>query len=198
MLKTKLHPFIVYTGFLAFLGFGVLNPIMPTLVKLYGGTAWEVGLLYATYSLAQFLTLPGIGYLSDAYGRRFMMQISLLGACLGYFIFAGGGSLAVLFVGWLIVGLTDGTASLVFATIADTTTHEQRTRAFSWISAMIALGLIVGPILSGLMSRIYPTLPVYVVAIAFGLALVWGYYTMPETLPQAQRSLKPSFAQLNP
>ncbi|MEA5557271.1 hypothetical protein [Nodularia spumigena] len=49
MLKTKLHPFIVYTGFLAFLGFGVLNPIMPTLVKLYGGTAWEVGLLYATF-----------------------------------------------------------------------------------------------------------------------------------------------------
>ncbi|HYW19349.1 MAG TPA: MFS transporter [Nodularia sp. (in: cyanobacteria)] len=198
MLKTKLHPFILYTGFLAFLGFGVLNPIMPTLVKLYGGTAWEIGLLYATYSLAQFLTLPGIGYLSDAYGRRFMMLVSLLGACLGYFIFAGGGSLAVLFVGWLIVGLTDGTASLVFATIADTTTHEQRTRAFSWISAMIALGLIVGPILSGVMSRIYPTLPVYVVAIAFGLALVWGYYAMPETLPQAQRSPKPSLAQLNP
>lgn len=198
MLKTKLHPFILYTGFLAFLGFGVLNPIMPTLVELYGGTAWEVGLLYATYSLAQFLTLPGIGYLSDAYGRRFMMQVSLLGACLGYFIFAGGGSLTVLFVGWLIVGLTDGTASLVFATIADTTTHEQRTRAFSWVSAMIALGLIVGPILSGVMSRIYPTLPVYVVAIAFGLALVWGYYTMPETLSQAQRSPKPSFAQLNP
>lgn len=198
MLKTKLHPFILYTGFLAFLGFGVLNPIMPTLVEVYDGTAWEVGLLYATYSLAQFLTLPGIGYLSDAYGRRFMMQVSLLGACLGYFIFAGGGSLAVLFVGWLIVGLTDGTASLVFATIADTTTHEQRTRAFSWVSAMIALGLIVGPILSGVMSRIYPTLPVYVVASAFGVALVWGYYTMPETLPQAQRSPKPSFAQLNP
>lgn len=198
MLKTKLHPFILYTGFLAFLGFGVLNPIMPTLLELYGGTAWEVGLLYATYSLAQFLTLPGIGYLSDAYGRRFMMQVSLLGACLGYFIFAGGGSLGVLFVGWLIVGLTDGTASLVFATIADTTTYEQRTRAFSWISAMIALGLIVGPILSGVMSRIYPTLPVYVVAIAFGLAFVWGYYTMPETLPQAQRSPKPSFSQLNP
>lgn len=198
MLKTKLHPFILYTGFLAFLGFGVLNPIMPTLVELYDGTAWEVGLLYATYSLAQFLTLPGIGYLSDAYGRRLMMQVSLLGACLGYFIFAGGGSLTVLFVGWLIVGLTDGTASFVFATIADTTTHEQRTRAFSWVSAMIALGLIVGPILSGVMSRIYPTLPVYVVAIAFGVALVWGYFAMPETLPQAQRSPKPSFAQLNP
>ncbi|AFY48367.1 short-chain dehydrogenase, teichoic and lipoteichoic acid D-alanine esterification [Nostoc sp. PCC 7524] len=198
MVKTTLHPFILYTGFLAFLGFGVLNPIMPTLVGLYGGTAWEVGLLYAAYSLAQFLTLPGIGCLSDVYGRRFMMLVSLFGASLGYFIFGSGGALALLFAGWLIVGLTDGTASMVFAAIADSTTHQQRTRAFSWVSAMIALGLIIGPILSGVMSGIHPSLPVYVVAIAFFVALVWGYFAMPETLPPAQRSPKPSFAQLNP
>ncbi|MBD2453669.1 MFS transporter [Nostoc sp. FACHB-87] len=198
MVKKKLHPFILYTGFLAFLGFGVLNPIMPTLVGLYGGTAWEVGLLYATFSLAQFLTLPGIGYLSDAYGRRWMMLISLLGASLGYFIFGSGGALAVLFAGWLIVGLTDGTASMTFAAIADTTTPQQRTRAFSWVSGMMALGLIIGPVMSGVLSGIYPTLPVYVVAIVFVVALVWGYYAMPETLPPNQRSPQPDFAQLNP
>lgn len=198
MPKTTLHPFILYTGFLAFLGFSVLHPIIPTLVQLYGGKAWEVGLLYATYSLAQFLTLPGIGCLSDAYGRRFMMLVSLVGASLGYFIFGSGGALAVLFVGWLIVGLTDGTASISFAAIADTNIQQQRTLAFSWLSAMMALGSIVGPILSGTISRIDPTLPVYVLAIAFFVGLVWGYFAMPETLPPAQRSPKPSFTQLNP
>lgn len=197
-MKTKLHPFILYTGFLAFFGFGVLNPIMPTLVGLYGGKASEVGLLYATFSLSQFLTLPGIGCLSDAYGRRVMMLVSLLGSALGYFIFGSGGALAVLFAGWLIVGLTDGTASMAFATIADTTTHQQRTRVFSWVSGMMALGLIIGPVLSGITSRISPTLPVYIVAIAFMVAVVWGYFAMPESLAPAQRSPRPSFAQLNP
>lgn len=198
MVKTKLHPFFLYTGFLAFLGFGVLNPIMPTLVGLYGGTAWEVGLLYTTFSLAQFLTLPGIGCLSDTYGRRLMMLFSLFGASLGYFIFGSGGGLGVMFVGWLIVGLTDGTASIVFAAIADTTTLKERTRIFSWVSGMMALGLIIGPVVSGVTSRIYPTLPLYVVAIAFIVALVWGYFAMPETLPLSQRSPQPNLAQLNP
>ncbi|MBD2503089.1 MFS transporter [Anabaena azotica] len=198
MVKTKIPPFLLYTGFLAFFGFGVLNPILPTLVELYGGTAWEVGLLYASFSLAQFLTLPGMGCLSDVYGRRFMMLVSLFGASLGYFIFGVGGTLGLLFTGWVIVGLTDGTASMVFAAIADTTTHQQRTRAFSWVSAMIAIGLIIGPVLAGVLSGIDPSLPLYFVAIAFFIALVWGYFAMPETLPSSQRSPKPSFAQLNP
>jgi len=194
----RLSPFILYCGFLSFLGFGVLNPLLPTLVRQYGGTAWEVGLLYATFSFAQFLTLPGIGALSDARGRRTMMLISLLGATLGYFLFASGATLGIVFLGWAIVGLTDGVASTVFATIADTTTPQQRTRAFSWVSAAIALGLIVGPIVSGILSRLSLVAPVYFVAIAFLMALVWGYFAMPETLPQAQRSHLPNWRHLNP
>lgn len=71
--------FTLYGGFLSFLGFGVLNPLMPSLVERYTGTAWDVGLLYASFSLAQFLTLPAIGALSDVYGRRLIMLLSLLG-----------------------------------------------------------------------------------------------------------------------
>jgi short-subunit dehydrogenase involved in D-alanine esterification of teichoic acids/predicted MFS family arabinose efflux permease len=195
--RTKsLSLFTLYTGFLSFLGFGVLNPLMPSLVERYGGTAWDVGLLYATFSLAQFLTLPAIGALSDVYGRRLIMLLSLLGASVGYLIFGIGGSLGVLFAGWTIVGLTDGTASTVFASIADTTEKQERTRAFSWISGAIAFGLIIGPILSGVLSRVNLSTPVYVVALAFGIALICGYFAMGETLPV--RSSLPSLLQLNP
>jgi DHA1 family tetracycline resistance protein-like MFS transporter len=194
----SLSLFTLYGGFLSFLGFGVLNPLMPTLVQRYGGTAWDVGLLYATFSLAQFLTLPGIGALSDVYGRRLMMLLSLLGASVGYLIFGIGGSLGMLFAGWTIVGLTDGIASTVFALIADSSEKQERTRAFSWVSGAIALGLIIGPILSGVLSRINPTAPVYVVALAFSIAVVWGYFVMVETLPTYKRTSLPNLLQLNP
>lgn len=190
--------FTLYGGFLSFLGFGVLNPLMPSLVERYAGTAWDVGLLYASFSLAQFLTLPAIGALSDVYGRRLIMLLSLLGATIGYFIFAIGGNLSILFAGWIIVGLTDGIASTVFASIADTTEKQQRTRAFSWVSGAIAFGLIIGPIISGVLSRVNPTTPVYIVALAFGIAWVWGYFAMVETLPQSKRTSLPSWLNLNP
>jgi DHA1 family tetracycline resistance protein-like MFS transporter len=190
--------FTLYGGFLSFLGFGVLNPLMPSLVERYAGTAWDVGLLYASFSLAQFLTLPAIGALSDVYGRRLMMLLSLMGASIGYLIFAIGGNLGILFAGWTIVGLTDGTASTVFASIADTTEKQQRTRAFSWVSGAIAFGLIIGPVLSGVLSRVNLTAPVYVVALAFGIALVWGYFASSETLPAYKRTPLPSLLYLNP
>ncbi|GAB1541247.1 hypothetical protein NUACC21_39170 [Scytonema sp. NUACC21] len=190
--------FSLYGGFLSFLGFGVLNPLMPSLVERYGGTAWDVGLLYTTFSVAQFLTLPGIGALSDVYGRRLMMLLSLLGASVGYLIFGIGGTLAMLFVGWTIVGLTDGTASTVFASIADTTQQQERTRAFSWVSGAIAFGLIIGPILSGVLSRLNPIAPVYVVVLAFSIALTWAYFAMAETLPKEKRVPLPNLLQINP
>lgn len=175
----------------------MLNPLLPTLVDRAGGTTWEVGLLYATFSLAQFLTLPGIGALSDAYGRRRILLLSLFGATIGYSIFAGG-TLTALFLGWAIVGLTDGVASTVFAIVADQTSSHNRTCAFSWASAAIALGLIIGPILSGVLSRFNLMAPVYGVAIAFSIALIWGYFSLPESLPKEGRSKLPNWQQLNP
>ncbi|MGF1675256.1 MAG: MFS transporter [Rivularia sp. (in: cyanobacteria)] len=82
-----LTPFTLFIGSIAYLGIGVLNPIMPALIEgRYGGTAFHVGLMYTTLAAAQFIGSPVIGLLSDRYGRRPILLFSLLGAAIAYLI----------------------------------------------------------------------------------------------------------------
>jgi MFS family permease len=191
--------FTLFIGSIAYLGIGVLNPIMPALIEgRYGGTAFHVGLMYTTLAAAQFISSPVIGLLSDRYGRRPILLFSLLSAAIAYLILGIGGALWVMFAGWIIFGITDGTASSMFVYIADTATLKARTRAFAFMSAATGVGFTIGPTISARFASIDLAIPLYIVAATSVVALVWAYWAMPETLPDNHRVARVSFRQLNP
>jgi MFS transporter, DHA1 family, tetracycline resistance protein len=113
-------------------------------------------------------------------------------------VFGIGGALWVLFLGRVIEGLTNGNISAVFASAADLSRPEERTRTFGAISAAIGVGLIVGPLLGGLLSTISIEAPIYVVAVLIFLNTIWCYFGLPESLPPERRARDISIAQLNP
>jgi MFS transporter, DHA1 family, tetracycline resistance protein len=194
-----LPAFTLFIGSISYLGVGVLNPIMPALIEgRYGGTAFHVGLMYTTLATAQFIASPVIGLLSDRYGRRPILLFSLLGAAIAYLILGIGGALWVMFAGWTIFGITDGTVSSMFACIADTATLEARTRAFAFMNAAIGMGFTIGPMISARFASIDLAIPLYIVAATSVVALIWAYWAMPETLPDNHRVARVSFRQLNP
>lgn len=194
----RLHPFILLAAFLSTFSMGLLSPILPTLAERYGGNALTVGLLFSSYSLAQFISAPILGAISDRYGRRRVMLICLGGVTVGFSIFAIGGALWVLFAGWIVVGAMDGMMGIAFSYIADTTNKSVRTRYFGFLSAAVGAGFIVGPAISGVFSRISAATPLYVLLALVFLAVIWGYFSMPESLPVSQRLTVLQFSQVKP
>jgi MFS family permease len=176
-----LFPVVLFTAFLAAFSLGATNPILPALVGKYGGTTFEVGLLYTTLYAANFVTSPILGALSDRYGRRPILVLSLIGMTLGYILFSFGGALSILFAGWFVVGMSDGTLGAVFAFAADTTEPQNRTRTFSFISAAMSVGFIVGPLVGGQIARLNLVAPIFVVMAALIINAIWVYAAMPET-----------------
>lgn len=197
-LPSRLHPFILLAAFLSTFSIGLMSPILPAIAEQYGGNAFTVGMLFSSYSFAQFLSAPIIGAISDRYGRRAVMLISLCGAGIGFSIFAIGGALWVLFVGWTIVGLADCWIGTAFSYVADTTKSNVRTRYFAFLSAAIGAGFIVGPTISGFFSRITLATPLYVLLALLTFAVIWGYFSMPESLLPSQRAKSLQWNHLNP
>ena len=132
------------------IGFGLTLPVVPFLVQRYvrspGNQAMVVALLTFVYAVCVFLAAPGLGALSDRYGRRPVLILCLLGSAAGYLIFGIGGALWVLFLGRIIDGLTGGNISTILAYFADITPKEQRTKYFGWAGAASGIGSIIGPI----------------------------------------------------
>lgn len=194
----RLHPFILLAAFLSTFYVALLGPILPALAEPYGGNAFTIGLLFSCYSFAQFLTAPALGAIGDHYGRRAVMLVSLCGAILGFLIFTIGGALWVLFVGWMIVGAFDCWIATAYSYVADTTESSNRTRYFAFLTAAIASGFIIGPATSGFFSGTSPATPLYILVALLVFAAVWGYFSMPESLPPSQRSISLQLSHLNP
>jgi MFS transporter, DHA1 family, tetracycline resistance protein len=186
-----LLPVVLFTAFLVAFNLGAINPVLPVIVGQYGGTTFEVGLLYTVLSLANFLSSPVLGLLSDRYGRRPILLFSLAGVSAGYLLFSVGDALWVLFAGWFIVGLCDGTLGTVFAFAADTTELKNRTRTFSLISAAMSVGFVVGPLVGGQLARLSPVVPIFAVIAAVVLNAIWVYVALPETQTRQQSPLRP-------
>lgn len=184
------------------IGFGLTAPVVPFLVQPYvsspGNQAMVVALLTFIYAVCVFLAAPGLGALSDRYGRRPILIICLLGSAVGYLIFGIGGALWVLFLGRIIDGLTGGNISTILAYFADITPADQRTKYFGWAGAAAGVGSIIGPSLGGLLANFGYSTPMYFGAIITLLNVVYGAIYMPESLSKDRRLNKISFARLNP
>lgn len=188
--------------FLCGMGFSIIAPVVPFLVEPYVSNASEqaffVTILTSIYAVCVFFVAPGLGALSDRYGRRPLLLICLLGSSIGYLIFGIGGSLWMLFIGRIIDGITGGNISTIFAYFADITPKEQRTKYFGWISAIAGIGAAIGPTLGGLLAKFGYAVPMYFGAIITLLNFVYGILYMPESLHESNRLKKITLVRLNP
>lgn len=194
--------FILVTMFLNFLGFSIIIPILPFLVGKYehevNAIALYVGLLLSAYAICQFFAAPGLGSLSDRFGRRPILLVSLLGSVIGYIALAIGGALWVLFLGRMIDGLTGGNISTVFSYVADITQPQERGKYYGMLGAAGGFGFMIGPAAGGLLAHLSLTLPLWVAAGVTMINLSWGYFVLPESLHTDHRILQLDPAHLNP
>lgn len=188
--------------FLCGLGFSIIMPVVPFLVQPYtsnpGEQAIVVTLLTSVYAVCVFFVAPGLGALSDKYGRRPLLLICLFGSAIGYLVFGMGGALWVLFAGRIIEGITGGSISTIFAYFADIIPPKQRTKYFGWVSAVVGVGTVIGPTLGGLLAKFGYSVPMYFGAIITLLNVVYGIFYMPESLDKNNRLKEITFVRLNP
>jgi len=184
--------FVLVTLFLDILGIGLIIPILPMLViKLKGGdlesAARSVGLLASLYGLMQFVFAPVLGALSDRFGRRKVILISLFGGGLDYLLLAFAPNLAWFYVGRMLSGLTGANITAATAYIADVSPPEKRAANFGMIGAAFGLGFVLGPALGGLLGAEDLRLPFIVAAGLTLLNWLYGYFVLPESLEISKR-----------
>ena len=184
--------FILITIFVDTVAFGIIIPVLPKLIAQLGATdiseaAVYGGLLMFVFALMQFLFAPVIGNLSDRFGRRPVLLISLTALGIDYVIMGFAPSLVWLFLGRMIAGIAASTFATANAYIADITGPEDRASRFGLIGAAWGMGFIFGPALGGLLGEFGSRLPFFAAA---GLALVnvgYGLLVLPETLAEENR-----------
>ena len=141
--------------------------------------------------MAQFIAAPLLGKLSDRYGRRPVLLVSVFGSAVGYYLFGIGGALWILFLSRVIDGFTGGNISTASAYIADITPPQDRAKNYGMLGAAFGLGFILGPALGGALSRISLTAPAFAAG-AFSLAsAIVGFFVLPESLPKDKRITTP-------
>lgn len=175
---------IFITVFIDLVGFGIVIPVLPFYAEgsKFGATPSQVGLLFASYSVMQLVFAPVLGRLSDKYGRRPVLLVSLLGTALGFLILGLATTLWLLFVGRIIDGISGGNISTAQAYIADVTTKENRAKGMGLIGAAFGLGFVFGPAIGGVLSRWGINVP-FLFAGSLALAnAVLLYFTLPETV----------------
>lgn len=194
-------PFILITVFIDVLGIGLMLPVLPALVGELAGSpdlqSYWYGALMVTFGLAQFLAMPLLGALSDRYGRRPVLLLSIFGLGITYLISATTQSLTILLLSRLISGATSASFTVANAYVADITTPADRSKGFGAIGAAFGIGFIAGPALGGLLASDDIRLPFFVAA---GMALLnwaYGWFVLPESLP-AERRRPIRLAQANP
>src|SRR5215510_2302347 len=152
--------------FLSIAGYGIMIPVAPFLIARYISDPTRigvtVGLLTTVYAVCQFLAAPGLGAISDRYGRRPILLLCLLGSAAGFLLLGIGGALGVLFLGRIIDGLTGANSSMIMAYVADITPSRERGKYYGLIGALEGLGLVLGPTVGGLLAKFGIEAPFYV------------------------------------
>ena len=184
--------FVFVTVVLDSMGIGIIIPVMPDLLQELSGLSvgqaaiWG-GYLSFSYALMQFVFSPTIGNLSDRYGRRPVLLISLLTLGIDYIVMAVAPTLWLLFVGRIVAGIAGATYSTATAYIADVTPREERAAAFGLIGAGFGVGFVLGPVVGGLMGELGTRAPFYAAAAVAFANFAYGWFVLPESLSPEKR-----------
>ena len=194
--------FIIATVVLDTIGIGLIFPVMPDLMaQVTHGTLSEAakwgGVLTASFAVMQFLVGPIVGNLSDRYGRRPILLVSLVVMVLDYLVMAMAQTIWLLLAARIVAGIAAATHSTASAFIADISAPDERAKRFGLIGAAFGVGFVAGPIIGGLVAGIDPRAPFWVAAGLAAANLVFGYLVLPESLaPENRRPF--SLARANP
>lgn len=181
------------------IGIGLIFPILPGLLRDVthsGEVAGVYGAILAVYALMQFVFSPVLGMLSDRYGRRPVLLVSLAGAAIDYVIMAFTPALWILFLGRAIAGLTSANLAVATAYLADITPEEDRARRFGFLHACFGVGFILGPLIGGALGDFWVRAPFIAAAVLNGFNFALAFFVLPES----RRGEKTPFriASLNP
>lgn len=181
--KKRIFIVVFVTIFLDMVGFGLVFPLLPFYIQRLGGSAQTVGLLLTSFAAIQLVTSPLMGRLSDTYGRRRVILISLIGNAASMVLFALADQLWMIFLSRLLAGATAGNMGACQAVIADITDREERAKGMGRMGAGIGMGMVMGPLIGGELARFGMWAPATVAAVAALVDLVLAWAWMPETHP---------------
>ena len=184
--------FIATTLLLDTIGFGLIVPVMPTLLGSLTGKPPSVAVLDAgwltfVYASMQFLCAPILGGLSDRFGRRPVLLAAVGALGVDYMIMGWAPTLSWLFVGRAIAGIAGASFTPAYAYVADISPPEKRAQNFGIVSAMFGVGFIAGPALGGLLGGLGPRAPFFAAAALSSINFVYGTFVLPESLPAERR-----------
>jgi len=184
------------------IGFGIIIPVLPTLIEeLTGLPISEAsaygGLLLVAFAVMQFLFSPVLGELSDKFGRRPVLLISLFGLSLDYLLHAFAPTIAWLFLGRILAGIGGASYTTATAYMADISSKEDKAKNFGLIGAAFGFGFIIGPAIGGIFGDIDVRLPFYIAAALSFANFLFGYFFVPESLPVENRR-EPDYKKMLP
>lgn len=184
--------FIFFTVLIDVIGLGIIIPVIPALIMELTGEGVSAaarygGWLMFVYAFTQFLFAPVIGGLSDRFGRRPVLLLSLAGFGIDYIITGLAPSLLWLFLARFLAGITGASITTASAYIADVSTPEKRSQNFGLIGAAFGLGFIIGPVIGGLLGEFGSRIPFFVAAGITFINVLYGYFILPESLSEENR-----------
>ena len=190
--KSAAIGFIFITLLIDITGWGIIIPVVPKLIEeLIHADVSEAakygGWLSFAYAFIQFVFSPLVGNLSDKYGRRPIILLSLFGFSIDYIFLALSPTIWWLFVGRIIAGITGASVTTASAYIADISTDEDRAKNFGLIGAAFGLGFIIGPVLGGILGHYGSRVPFYAAAVLCMVNFIYGYFVLPESLDKENR-----------
>lgn len=184
--------FVFITVLIDMAGFAIIMPVLPTLIQeltdlpLSKASLWGSALMFV-FAVTQFICAPLLGNLSDRFGRRPVLLFSLAGFGVNYALMGLAPTIGWLMLGRVVAGMFGATYSTANAFIADVSAPEKRAANFGLIGAAFGLGFIVGPVIGGLLADFGPRTPFMAAAALSGLNVIFGFFVLPETLPQSKR-----------
>ena len=164
-------------------GFGIVVPILGRYAERFGASGLEVGLLFASFSLAQLVCAPLLGRLSDRIGRKPVIMISLLGTAIGSFVTGAAGALWVLFLGRILDGASGASVAVAQGAVTDLAPPSERPRLLGLLGAAFGVGFVVGPALGGLASLGGEHIPFFVAGTVALINAIVAWKRLPETRP---------------